>query len=193
MGGSDGMLVHLPSKQCVVAVREGLAMQSCASALRANDGRSSWLLAAGGEIQKAQTPELCLSAAPGLAPCSGLGETGKWSLVAVPEHDPGASTIAKYEAVALAASLKRQQALTAELRGLLPKLASCKLTPSFVRNATGAVALVASAGAALGRVHGAEKAIDIYSALGIDMSEVGRVIAEGAGVLDTAQGKLTSA
>ena len=192
---SNGMLVHMPSKQCVVVVRGGLASQSCAAATRANDGRASWFLAAGGEIQLSQTPELCLSAAPAIAPCSGLGDAGKWSLVAVPEHDPDASTVAKYQAVALTASVKRQQALSVELRGLLPKLQSCKFTPSFASNTTSEVSLVASAGAsASGRVgHGSDALSEMYAALGVDMSEVGSILAEAAGVLDAVRGKLASA
>ena len=191
---SDGMLVHLPSKQCVVAVRGALALQSCASAARANDGRSSWLMAASGEIQLSQTPELCLSAGPAIAPCSGLGDAGTWSLAAVPEHDPLAATVAKYEAVALTASLKRQQALMVELRGLFPKVASCKLASSVASNVTSAAAVALSADVSASRRVGlgVDAAADIYAALGVDMSEVGRVVVEAGSVLDTVQGKLTS-
>lgn len=194
---SDGSLAHLPSKQCVAAVGGALALQSCAAAARANDGRSAWSIAASGEIQLSQTPEMCLSTAtgkPGIAACSGLGDAGKWSLVAVPEHDPTAATVMKYGAAALKSSLARQQGLVGELRGLLPKLASCKLAPSLASNVTMPTALVAGAAARV-RVgtNGQDAASDVYAAFGVDMSEVGSVIAEAAGVLGTVQGKLTHA
>ena len=190
--GSDGLLVHLPSKQCLVSTAGAVSLQSCASAARANDGRSSWSVSPAGEIQLAQTPDLCLSTGPGVGTCSGLDDAGKWSLVAVPEHDPAAATVMQYGAAALKSSVKRQLSLVAELRGLLPKLASCKLAPSFASNQTRTASFVASAsGIGSKRVGGA--AADIYGAFGVDMLEVGRVITEAAGVLETAQGKLTRA
>ena len=186
---SDGLLVHLPSKHCLVAAAGAVALQSCASAVRANDGRSFWSVSSTGEIQLAQTPDMCLSAGPGVGACSGLGDAGKWSLAAVPEHDPAAARVMQYGAAALTASVKRQQALMAELQGLLPKLASCKLTSSLAINQTRTASFVASASGIASKLAGVAAVADVYGAFGVDMLEVGHVITETAGVLATVKGK----
>ena len=195
----EGLLEHLPSKQCLSAAGGTVALQSCVTASRAIDGRSLWSMSAAGEVQLSQTPDMCLvttPGGPGVAACSGAGDAGKWSMVAVPEYDPAAVAAMGPGASALAASVARQQGLISELRSLLPKLASCKLASSLLSNGT-SVALVAGAAATQtlsdSVATGQDATSAIYAAFGVDMGEVGRVISEAAGVLETAQGKLAHA
>lgn len=195
----EGLLEHLPSKQCLSAAGGTVALQSCVTASRAIDGRSLWSMSAAGEVQLSQTPDMCLvttPGGPGVAACSGAGDAGKWSMVAVPEYDPAAVAAMGPGASALAASVARQQGLISEVRSLLPKLASCKLASSLLSNGT-SVALVAGAAATQtlsdSVATGQDATSAIYAAFGVDMGEVGRVISEAAGVLETAQGKLAHA
>ena len=204
-------LLHVASGMCVaLAHGDGnqVGLQDCAVASRAQDGRASWEPTADAQLKLTHMGNYCLSVVAGSAVARDCGEAGaagdssdKFLLAVVAELDLGAAAIAKDQALLLAAAAERQRRALSDLQAQLPSLDACKFATSFAALPTNFTKSAAvhrverrsfAATKSAGHDEAAVDAIGkIYSAIGLDISDVMQVIGESSNALEAAEAKLS--
>jgi hypothetical protein len=198
----DAQLVSSVTKTCVVLangdVSTGgkLAMQDCADAAEAGDGRSNFELTSEGQLRFKSMGNYCVSASAAGAAVRDCAAAGGESFApaAVAELDPAAAAQARDAAALLLAAARRQSGLLTRLQKLLPVLDSCSMV--LAGNASMLPKRIVAPGLAAATTtlrESAGPALDaigrIYAALGVDLPAVKGLIAESAGALASAAAK----
>ena len=197
-------LVHAATGMCVALSRgEGdrVGLQDCAVASRAQDGRASWELTSNAQLKLGRMGNYCLNVVAGTAFAADCGEAAggessdKFLLAVVAEADLSAAGVAKDQAALLSAAAGRQRRVLNDLQAQLPALGGCKFAASLVRrpsNFSKTVAFpVLAARKSFGREEAAVDALGrIYSAIGLDIADVARLIGESSSVLEATEAKV---
>ena len=197
-------LVHAATGMCVALSRGGgdrVGLEDCAVASRAQDGRASWQLTSGAQLKLGRMGNYCLNVVAGDALAADCGEAAggessdKFLLAVVAEVDPSAAGAAKDQAALLSAAAGRQRRVLNDLQAQLPALGACKFAASLALapgNFSKALAPPLLAARKLtSREEAAVEAIGrIYSAIGLDIADVARLIGESSSALEATKGKL---
>ena len=201
-------IVHTASNMCI-ALKGGspgkVGLQDCAVATKTQDGRSSWELAADGQLKMPRMGNYCLVLSESgvtVADCAESSEAGdsadKFVLAAVPELDLSAAASAKASAALLEAAVQRQRSALSNLQALVPTLSSCKFAALAVNTtfSTKAAALYQiasrSSSAKLFRmddpVMSAVASID--TAIGADIDGSVKLISDSSSTLQAVEAKI---
>ena len=194
----EGKCISLASGQA--ADGAVLALQDCAEALEAGDGRSTFELTAAGQLKFKHMGNYCLvGSSDGVyaRDCSAADQSAaardKFFVSAVPTFDPSPGAAAADTAALLQAAAARQSALLVELRDALPRLETCKLALSTNSSRERQPIALGEKRSVVARSSEGDAAVqaiqDMYSSLGLDMAGIKQLIADTSGVLAMAKGK----
>merc|ERR1712113_748675 len=122
-----------------------------------------------------------------------MGAQDKFFLAAVPEYDPARAGAAVDVATLLRAAAARQGRLVAELQDALPNLEACKFALATNASRVGQPLTLGQERSRLGtsgKDEVAWKAIaGMYSALGVDMTGIKKMMMDSSGVLALVRSK----
>ena len=186
-------LVSMSDGRCVSLARGDAAgggkvvAQDCAGAAMANDGRSEFELAPGGQLRFKFMGGFCLAgsvdgayASPCGAEAGGAGAPAFFP-AAVGALDASGATLAKDAAALLNAAAARQTSLAAKVQAAAQRLPSCGL--KLGQNASAALSGGASLAGSRERASGGpsfDAISHIYTSLGVDAPAIARLIAESS-------------
>jgi len=198
--GTDGQCVTLADGDTTAG--GALRMEACSAEAGASDGRTVFSATPAGQLKMPKLGNFCLTvvgdgAAARLVvqDCSeaddNIDARDKFFMVAVPEYDPSASSVARESASLLTAAGAHLSGLLAELDAVVPSLSACGFARSLV-----AARVNQSAGAAQDhgsrrmaaktnqRVDVATAAVSsIASKLGVDTEGTGALIAKARSII----------
>ena len=171
-----------------------LALETCATAADADDGRSSWALTSSSQLKLDKLGNYCLDVSakePSVHACEddSINSADRFTLAAVPEFDMHASAALKSTASLLKAAAGRQSNLLAKLLEAMALLQACTLpTVATTSHAAALAALPALPILRKERVMATTRAADaamaaieqIYAAEDVDMTFVQQLIVETA-------------
>lgn len=198
--GTDGQCVTLADGDTTAG--GALRMEACSAETGASDGRTVFSATPAGQLKMPMLGNFCLTvvgdgAAARLVvqDCSeaddNIDARDKFFMMAVPEYDPSASSVARESATLLAAAGVHLGGILAELDAAMPSLSSCGFARSLV-----AARLSQSAGAA--QDHGSRRmsgktnrhadaasaaVASIASKLGVDTEGTGALIAKARSII----------
>ena len=126
---------------------------------------------------------------------AGGESSDKFLLAVVAEADLSAAGVAKDQAALLSAAAGRQRRVLNDLQAQLPALGGCKFAASLVRRPSNFSKTIAfpllAARKSFGREEAAVDALGrIYSAIGLDIADVARLIGESSSVLEATEAKV---
>ena len=205
---SQGQLIHIASSKCITLLNGDasmggkLALETCSVAAEANDGRSSWVLTGGGQLKLSNLGSYCLDVSgkrPAVLSCMDEQPGEQFTLIAVPEFDRSPAAESKNSAILLGAAAARQRGFLAQLQEAMALLQTCTLAAGPTRNSSYLMKPVVSLKAQGAQVQTSGRAADaamqtiayMYTAAGVDIEGVHRLIADTVEALNAVQTKMS--